>query len=140
VAARKKGGAKSRTAAHKTRPAIALDLPPRLLDPEMDAYFGKCMERFGFVPNVRKFSEGARLGDTIAANYRALAIRFDMAKKPATAAIASGVLAQAIMNRGRSDRRVAHRNADLVQTLDHVADREQTVHRTALMVDNADAA
>src|SRR5215467_9600798 len=30
----------------------ALDLGPRAaLDPDMEAYFGKCVEKFGFVPN-----------------------------------------------------------------------------------------
>lgn len=31
---------------------IALDLPTAELDAEMQAYFGKCMEKLGFVPNV----------------------------------------------------------------------------------------
>ena len=128
MAERRKGGTRSRTAPRKTPATIALDLPPRPLDAEMDAYFGKCMEKLGFVPNVltaysfdlaklkafvamaddlmlapsglskleremiavtvscanfchycivahsavvRKFSGDAKLGDTIAANYRA---------------------------------------------------------------------
>jgi uncharacterized peroxidase-related enzyme len=33
-------------------PAIALDLPPAKLSPAMDAYFRKCQEKLGFVPNV----------------------------------------------------------------------------------------
>jgi uncharacterized peroxidase-related enzyme len=33
---------------------IALDLPPAPLSPEMAAYFGKCEEKLGFVPNVLK--------------------------------------------------------------------------------------
>jgi uncharacterized peroxidase-related enzyme len=33
-------------------PAIALDLPPAKLSPAMDAYFKKCQEKLGFVPNV----------------------------------------------------------------------------------------
>lgn len=33
-------------------PVIALDLPPAPLDPEMAAYFKKCEEKLGFIPNV----------------------------------------------------------------------------------------
>ena len=33
-------------------PPIALDLPPAKLSPAMDAYFRKCQEKLGFVPNV----------------------------------------------------------------------------------------
>src|SRR6202034_4402803 len=33
---------------------IALDLPPTPLSPEMEAYFAKCQEKLGFVPNVLK--------------------------------------------------------------------------------------
>jgi uncharacterized peroxidase-related enzyme len=33
---------------------IALDLPPAPLSPEMAAYFAKCEEKLGFVPNVLK--------------------------------------------------------------------------------------
>ena len=33
---------------------IALDLPPETLSPEMAAYFAKCKEKLGFVPNVLK--------------------------------------------------------------------------------------
>jgi uncharacterized peroxidase-related enzyme len=33
-------------------PLIALDLPPVKLSPAMDAYFSKCQEKLGFVPNV----------------------------------------------------------------------------------------
>jgi uncharacterized peroxidase-related enzyme len=33
-------------------PAIALHLPPAKLSPAMDAYFKKCQEKLGFVPNV----------------------------------------------------------------------------------------
>ena len=40
----------------KTKPgrraATALGLPPAGLDADMRAYFGKCMEKLGFVPNV----------------------------------------------------------------------------------------
>src|ERR1700739_1265599 len=32
----------------------ALDLPPEPLSPDMAAYFGKCEEKLGFVPNVLK--------------------------------------------------------------------------------------
>ncbi len=32
----------------------ALDLPPETLSPEMAAYFAKCEEKLGFVPNVLK--------------------------------------------------------------------------------------
>jgi uncharacterized peroxidase-related enzyme len=126
--ARATGNRKTRTSARPARAVVALDLSPGPLDAEMDAYFGKCMEKLGFVPNVltaysfnlaklkafvamadelmlapsglskleremiavtvscanfchycivahsaavRKFSGDARLGDTIAANYRA---------------------------------------------------------------------
>jgi uncharacterized peroxidase-related enzyme len=31
---------------------LALDLPPAALTPEMQAYFAKCQEKLGFVPNV----------------------------------------------------------------------------------------
>jgi uncharacterized peroxidase-related enzyme len=34
------------------RPVIALDLPPAKLSPAMAAYFKKCEEKLGFVPNV----------------------------------------------------------------------------------------
>ncbi len=33
---------------------IALDIPPAPLNPEMEAYFAKCREKLGFVPNVLK--------------------------------------------------------------------------------------
>src|SRR3954467_3752889 len=33
-------------------PVIALNLPPGKLSPAMTAYFKKCQERLGFVPNV----------------------------------------------------------------------------------------
>ena len=37
----------------KAQRVTALDLGPRdTLDPEMEAYFAKCMEKLGFVPNV----------------------------------------------------------------------------------------
>lgn len=123
-----KSGLKTKSASHKATAVIALDLPPARLDADMEAYFGKCVEKLGFVPNVlaaysfdlaklksfiamgdelmlapsglskleremiavtvscanfchyclvahsavvRKFSGDAKLGDTIAANYRA---------------------------------------------------------------------
>ncbi|HEU5019780.1 MAG TPA: peroxidase-related enzyme, partial [Pseudolabrys sp.] len=34
------------------QPVIALDLPPAELSPAMKAYFEKCQEKLGFVPNV----------------------------------------------------------------------------------------
>ena len=34
------------------RPIVALDLPPVKLSPAMQAYFAKCEEKLGFVPNV----------------------------------------------------------------------------------------
>lgn len=35
------------------KPIIALDLPPvEQLDPDMQAYFDKCVEKLGFIPNV----------------------------------------------------------------------------------------
>jgi len=33
-------------------PAIVLDLPPAKLSPAMEAYFKKCQDKLGFVPNV----------------------------------------------------------------------------------------
>jgi uncharacterized peroxidase-related enzyme len=35
-------------------PAMALDLPPAALSPAMQAYFDKCEDKIGFVPNVLK--------------------------------------------------------------------------------------
>ena len=35
-----------------TRDVMALDLPPGTLSPAMQAYFKKCEEKLGFVPNV----------------------------------------------------------------------------------------
>jgi uncharacterized peroxidase-related enzyme len=126
--AKHRNGPKTRSASRKHNTIMALDLPPAKRDAGMDAYFGKCMEKLGFVPNVlqaysfdlaklktfvamaddlmlapsglskleremiavtvsctnfchycivahsavvRKFSGDAKLGDTIAANYRA---------------------------------------------------------------------
>jgi uncharacterized peroxidase-related enzyme len=39
-------------AARDDLPVIALNLPPAKLSPAMDAYFKKCEEKLGFVPNV----------------------------------------------------------------------------------------
>lgn len=36
---------------------IALDLPPAKLDEPMQAYFAKCEEKLGFIPNVLKAYE-----------------------------------------------------------------------------------
>jgi uncharacterized peroxidase-related enzyme len=40
------------TDAKAPEPVIALDLPPSPLEPTMLAYFAKCVEKLGFVPNV----------------------------------------------------------------------------------------
>ena len=45
---------RSPAAAHDDTEIIALNLPPEKLSPEMQAYFGKCQEKLGFVPNVLK--------------------------------------------------------------------------------------
>ena len=50
-----KGGktaAKPIAAAADDAPLIALNLPPAKLSPAMSAYFQKCQDRLGFVPNV----------------------------------------------------------------------------------------
>jgi uncharacterized peroxidase-related enzyme len=39
-------------AAHDDTEIIALNLPAEKLSPEMQAYFSKCQEKLGFVPNV----------------------------------------------------------------------------------------
>src|ERR1700694_808943 len=39
-------------AATAPEPMIALDLTPSPLEPAMQAYFAKCVEKLGFVPNV----------------------------------------------------------------------------------------
>src|SRR5271155_4078741 len=46
----------------------ALDLPPGKLSPEMAAYFAKCEEKLGFVPNVLKAYafDGAKLSAFVA--------------------------------------------------------------------------
>jgi uncharacterized peroxidase-related enzyme len=41
-------------AAHDDTEITALNLPPEKLSPEMRAYFSKCEEKLGFVPNVLK--------------------------------------------------------------------------------------
>ena len=41
-------------AAPNTDKAMALDLPPAALDEAMQAYFAKCQEKLGFIPNVLK--------------------------------------------------------------------------------------
>jgi uncharacterized peroxidase-related enzyme len=41
-------------AAHDDTEITALKLPPQKLSPEMEAYFNKCEEKLGFVPNVLK--------------------------------------------------------------------------------------
>jgi uncharacterized peroxidase-related enzyme len=46
--------ARTPAAAHDDTEVIALNLPPEKLSPEMQAYFGKCQEKLGFVPNVLK--------------------------------------------------------------------------------------
>jgi uncharacterized peroxidase-related enzyme len=40
--------------AHDDTEIVALKLPPGELSPEMQAYFNKCEEKLGFVPNVLK--------------------------------------------------------------------------------------
>jgi uncharacterized peroxidase-related enzyme len=49
AAVNRKNGAKTKLGRSA---ATALDLPPARLDDDMRAYFGKCMEKLGFVPNV----------------------------------------------------------------------------------------
>ena len=44
--------AKSAPASADDMPVIALDLPPGKLSPAMTAYFKKCQDKLGFVPNV----------------------------------------------------------------------------------------
>jgi uncharacterized peroxidase-related enzyme len=46
--------ARTPAAAHDDTEVIALNLPPEKLSPDMQAYFGKCQEKLGFVPNVLK--------------------------------------------------------------------------------------
>ncbi|HWM83069.1 MAG TPA: peroxidase-related enzyme [Pseudolabrys sp.] len=49
------GGKETRAAARPDdAPVIALDLPAAPLSPQMEAYFRKCEEKLGFVPNVLK--------------------------------------------------------------------------------------
>jgi uncharacterized peroxidase-related enzyme len=44
--------AKPPAAANVAEPIVALDLPAAPLEPAMQAYFAKCLEKLGFVPNV----------------------------------------------------------------------------------------
>jgi hypothetical protein len=53
---------------------IALNLPPEKLSPEMQAYFNKCEEKLGFVPNV---SQGLRVRYAEAFGLRRDVQRFD---------------------------------------------------------------
>ena len=46
--------ARTPAAAHDDTEIIAVNLPPETLSPEMQAYFSKCQEKLGFVPNVLK--------------------------------------------------------------------------------------
>ena len=49
-----KGGSLANAAAEDDTRIIALDLPLGKLSPAMQAYFDKCTEKLGFVPNVLK--------------------------------------------------------------------------------------
>ena len=49
-----KAPAPAHTGAEDDVKITALELPPGKLSPEMDAYFKKCEEKLGFVPNVLK--------------------------------------------------------------------------------------
>jgi uncharacterized peroxidase-related enzyme len=48
----KKGTAGAKSQASKALPITALKLKPAKLGPAMSAYFNKCQEKIGFVPNV----------------------------------------------------------------------------------------
>jgi len=50
----KRAPAPSNAGARDDIEVTALDLPPAPLTPEMEAYFAKCEEKLGFVPNVLK--------------------------------------------------------------------------------------
>ncbi|WP_082540998.1 peroxidase-related enzyme [Pseudolabrys sp. Root1462] len=59
LVSRKSGKAAAKPARAKTQaptpddsPVIALDLPPGQLSPAMTAYFQKCQDKLGFIPNV----------------------------------------------------------------------------------------
>jgi uncharacterized peroxidase-related enzyme len=54
AAAARAAPARPPAAAHDDTEVIALNLPPEKLSPEMQAHFGKCQEKLGFVPNVLK--------------------------------------------------------------------------------------
>jgi uncharacterized peroxidase-related enzyme len=54
AAAGRAAPARTPAAAHDDTEIIALNLPAEKLSPEMQAYFSKCQEKLGFVPNVLK--------------------------------------------------------------------------------------
>jgi len=54
AAAGRAAPARTPAAAHDYTEIIALNLPAEKLSPEMQAYFSKCQEKLGFVPNVLK--------------------------------------------------------------------------------------
>jgi uncharacterized peroxidase-related enzyme len=54
AAGRAASARRASAAAHDDTEIIALQLPPEKLSPEMQAYFDKCQEKLGFVPNVLK--------------------------------------------------------------------------------------
>ena len=54
AAAKPATGRRASAAAHDDTEIVALKLPPQKLSPEMEAYFNKCEEKLGFVPNVLK--------------------------------------------------------------------------------------
>jgi uncharacterized peroxidase-related enzyme len=47
-----RNGNPAKSARSADKGPMALTLPPAKLDADMQAYFGKCMEKLGFVPNV----------------------------------------------------------------------------------------
>jgi uncharacterized peroxidase-related enzyme len=69
IPARSAGKPRAKQAAADDTVITALKLPPQPLSPEMAAYFAKCLDKLGFVPNVLK------------------AYAFDMAKLSAFAAL-----------------------------------------------------
>ena len=54
AAARAATARRESAAAHDDTEITALKLPPEKLTPDMEAYFNKCEEKLGFVPNVLK--------------------------------------------------------------------------------------
>ena len=52
IAPAKTSGAKAAPVVADDVPIIALDLPQGQLSPEMSAYFQKCQDKLGFIPNV----------------------------------------------------------------------------------------